>query len=199
MLATPFLMLINPRRAWSDTAAHPPASVFGALLYPIIFALLPAVAWYIGTTQVGWKVGDGEAVRMTADSAQIIAVLFYLTMVVSIAGIGYMIHWMSLTYGAESTIAKGMIIAGLTAMPLFVAGAVGFYPLLMIDLIVGVVALCYSIYVLYLGIPIVMKIPQDRGFLFSSAVVGVCMVIFMAIMGASVILWDTVAPPIFHD
>ncbi|MFT3930198.1 MAG: Yip1 family protein [Spongiibacteraceae bacterium] len=199
MLATPLLMLFNPRRAWNDTATHPPASPIAALIAPIIFALLPAIAWYFGTTQVGWKVGDGDPVRMTADSAQIIAVLFYLTMVASIAGIGYMIHWMSLTYGANSTIAKGMIIAGLTAMPLFIAGAVGFKPSLLIDLIIGVIALCYAVYLLYLGIPIVMKIPQDRGFLFSSAVVGVCMVIFMAIMGASVILWDTVAPPIFHD
>lgn len=199
MLATPLLMLINPRHTWNDTAAHPPTNPVAALIAPIIFALLPAVAWYFGTTQVGWKVGDGDPVRMTTDSAQIIAVLFYVTMIASITGIGYMIHWMSLTYGANSTIAKGMVIAGLTAMPLFVAGAVGFYPSLLIDLIVGVLALCYAVYLLYLGIPIVMKIPQDRGFLFSSAVVGVCMVIFMAIMGASVILWDTVAPPIFHD
>lgn len=198
-LFMPLFILFNPRRAWSETAAHPPAGVIHALLNPIIFALLPAVAWYIGTTQVGWKIGDGDPVRMTADSAQIIAVLFYLTMIASIAGIGYMIHWMSLTYGANSTMAKGMTIAGLTAMPLFIAGAVGFYPALLIDLIVGVIALCYAVYLLYLGIPIVMKIPQDRGFLFSSAVVGVCMVIFMAIMGASVILWDTIAPPIFHD
>lgn len=199
MLATPFLILFSPRRAWNETAAHPPQSPVAALLYPIIFALLPAIAWYIGTTQVGWKVGEGDPVRMTADSARIIAILFYATMVISIAAIGYMIHWMSLTYGAQSTIAKGTIIAGLTAMPLFIAGAVGFHPALMLDLIVGVIALCYAVYLLYIGIPIVMKIPQERGFLFSSAVVGVCMVIFMAIMGASVILWDTIAPPIFHD
>ncbi|HET8711061.1 MAG TPA: Yip1 family protein [Spongiibacteraceae bacterium] len=199
MLTTPFLMLFNPRRAWNETAAHPPHSVISAMLFPIIFSLLPAVAWYVGTTNVGWTVGAGEPVRMTVDSARIIAILFYFTMVASIAAIGYMIHWMSMTYGAQSSLAKGTIIAGLTAMPLFIAGAVGFHPALLIDLVVGVVALCYSVYLLYIGIPIVMKIPQERGFLFASAVVGVCMVIFMAIMGASVILWDTIAPPIFHD
>ena len=136
---------------------------------------------------------------MTANSAQIIAALFYATMVAAVAGIGYMIHWMALTYGAQSTVAKGIIIAGLTAMPLFIAGAVGFHPQLILDLIIGLVALCYSVYLLYIGIPIVMNIPQERGFLFSSAVIAVCMVIFIAIMGASVILWDSVAPPIFRD
>ncbi len=199
MLTTPFLMLFNPRRAWNQIAAHPPTNPVSALLLPLLLALLPTVAWYFGTTQVGWKVGDGDPVRMTADSAQIIAILFYVTMIASIAGIGCMIHWMSITYGADSSVAKGMVIAGVTATPLFLAGAVGFQPMLFVDLVVGVIALCYSVYVLYLGIPIVMKISQDRGFLFSSAVVGVCMVILMTIMGASVILWDTIAPPIFHD
>jgi hypothetical protein len=199
MLATPFLLLLSPRRAWSQTAAKPPTSPVLALLYPIIFALLPAFAWYIGTTRVGWQIGSGDTVRMTTDSAQIIAVLFYATMVVSVAVIGYMIHWMALTYGAQSTVAKGMVIAALTAMPLFIAGAVGFHPELMIDLIIGVIALCYAVYLLYIGIPIVMHIPQERGFLFSSAVIAVGMVIFIAIMGASVILWDSVAPPIFRD
>jgi hypothetical protein len=31
---------------------------------------------------------------------------------------------------------------------------------------------------------------QERGFLFASAVVAVCLVILIGIMGASVILWD---------
>lgn len=198
MLATPFLLLFNPRRGWSQLAANPPTSAALMLLYPIIFALLPAFAWYFGTTQVGWQVG-GDTVHLTSGSAQIIAILFYVTMVGSLAGIGYMIHWMALTYGAQSTIAKGIAIAGLTATPLFIAGAVGFHPSLMADLIIGVVALCYTVYLLYIGIPIVMQIPQERGFLFSSAVIAVGFVILIAIMGASVILWDSVAPPIFRD
>ena len=199
MWATPFLLLFTPRRAWLQTAEKPPKNPALVLLYPIIFSLLPAFAWYVGTTRIGWQVGSGDPVRMTATSAQIIAVLFYATMVLSVAGIGYMIHWMALTYGAQSTVAKGFVIAALTAMPLFIAGAVGFHPSLVIDMIVGVIALCYATYLLYIGIPIVMQIPQERGFLFSSAVIAVCMVIFIAIMGASVILWDSVAPPIFRD
>jgi len=53
-----------------------------------------------------------------------------------------------------------------------------------------VVAVGWSLYLLYVGIPAVMKVPQERGFLFASAVVAVCLVILIAIMGASVILWD---------
>jgi hypothetical protein len=52
---------------------------------------------------------------------------------------------------------------------------------------------------LYLGIPIVMQIPKERGFLFSSAVLAVCLVIIIVIMVGSVILWDFGAAPRFTD
>jgi hypothetical protein len=163
-------------------------------------AILPAVAWYYGTSQVGWTVGEhGETIKLTAQSARQICILFYLTMVACIAVIGWFIHWMADTYGAESTPAKGVVIAGLTATPLFIAGLVGFYPLLWVDLLVGVAAISWSVYLMYLGIPIVMKIPEERGFLFASAVLAISMVIMICLMVGSVIVWDFGAAPVFTD
>jgi len=44
-----------------------------------------------------------------------------------------------------------------------------------------------------------MGIPEERGFLFSSAVVGVAMVILICMMVGSVILWEYGAAPAFTD
>ena len=103
------------------------------------------------------------------------------------------------TYGADSSLTKGIVIAGLTATPLFIAGAVGFYPLLWLDMLVGVAAVSWAVYLMYLGIPIVMNIPEERGFLFSSAVLAIAMVILICLMVGSVILWDFGAAPAFTD
>ena len=92
-----------------------------------------------------------------------------------------------------------VVIAGLTATPLFLAGLVGFYPVLWLDMLVGVAAICWAVYLMYLGIPIIMNIPEERGFLFSSAVMGVSMVILICLMVGSVILWDFGAAPAFTD
>lgn len=193
-------LLVRPSSQWRTIANLPDGSFRTLLLYPCFLALLPAVAWYYGTSRVGWTVGDqGEAVKLTVESARQISVLFYLTMLGSIAVIGYFVHWMSDTYGAASTLTKGIVIAGLTCTPLFIAGLVGFYPLLWIDLLIGVLAVSWAVYLLYLGIPIVMKIPEERGFLFSSAVVGVALVILICIMVGSVIVWDFGAAPAFTD
>jgi hypothetical protein len=198
-MLTPIILLFRPQRGWQQLAAHVPRSIIAALIYPALFALLPTLAWYNGVTRVGWRIGADAPVRLTEASALPIVVLFYLSMVAAVAAIGCMLHWMAQTYGAASTPSKGIAISALTATPLFVAGAVGFYPLLLLDFIVGLGAICYAVYLLYLGIPIVMQIPKERGFLFASAVIAVCLVIFMMIMGGTVMLWDMGVTPVFTD
>jgi hypothetical protein len=193
-------LLFQPTTQWQKIAALSENSLRTLLLFPCVMAILPAVAWYYGTTQVGWTVGDGSSViKLTAESAKIICTLFYLGMLVCIAAIGYFIHWMAETYGAESSIVKGVIIAGFTATPMFIVGMIGFEPILWLDMLAGVASVCWSVYLMYLGIPIVMDIPKERGFLFSSAVLAIALVILICLMGGSVILWDLGAAPAFTD
>jgi len=200
MIQHTFGLLVKPSAQWRIVADLPESSFRTLILYPCFLAILPAVAWYYGTSQVGWTVGDHqEVIKLTAQSARQISILFYLAMLGSVAVIGYFVHWMAETYGAASTLTKGIVIVGLTSTPLFLAGLVGFYPLLWIDLLIGVAAVSWSVYLLYLGIPIVMDIPEERGFLFSSAVVGVALVILICMMVGSVILWDYGAAPAFTD
>jgi len=200
MIQHTFGLLTRPSAQWRTIADLPEDSFRTLLLYPCFLAILPAVAWYYGTSRVGWTVGDqGETIKLTVESARQITVLFYLAMLASVAVIGYFVHWMSDTYGANSSLTKGIVIVGLTSTPLFIAGLVGFYPVLWIDLLIGVAAVSWSVYLLYLGIPIVMGIPEERGFLFSSAVVGVTLVILICMMVGSVILWEYGAAPAFTD
>lgn len=200
MIQHAYGLLVRPSAQWRTIANLPDSSFRNLMLFPCLFAILPAVAWFYGTSRVGWTVGDsGDAIKLTVESARQITILFYIAMLGSVAVIGYFIHWMSETYGAASTLTKGIVIVGLTSTPLFLAGLVGFYPLLWIDLLIGVFAVSWSVYLLYLGIPIVMNIPEERGFLFSSAVVGVALVILICMMVGSVILWEYGAAPAFTD
>lgn len=193
-------ILTNPGSEWRKLAEFNEHNRVIYLLYPALWAILPAVAWYFGTTQVGWSVGDAEdTIKLTTQSATLISFLFYAAMVASIVVIGYFIHWMSDTYGADSTLSKGILIASFTATPLFLAGAVGFYPILWLDMLLGVAALSWSTYLLYTGIPIVMRIPETRGFLFASAIIAIALVILISLMVITVILWEWGAGPAFTD
>lgn len=192
-------LLVKPAAQWRSVAALPANSLNILVLYPCVMALLPAVAWYFGTSRVGWTVGDGPAIRLTVDSAMQLCILFYFAIVGCVVAVGYFIHWMADTFGAETSFVKGIVVAGLTVTPLFVFGLAGFYPLLWVDLLLGVVAVSWSVYLLYLGIPIMMNIPEERGFLFSTSVVAVGLVILVSLMVTTVILWDFGAGPAFTD
>lgn len=191
-------LLVQPRKQWQAIAAFSDQQFALYLLYPALLGLIPVVAWYFGTTYTGWEV-SGELTRLTAASAFKIAILFFFTQLVAIWIIGYFIHWMSKTYGAQTTAIKGMSLAGFMATPILVAGFIGFAPNFAIDMLIGIIAVCYAVYLMYIGIPIVFDMPEERGFLYASAMVGVALVIVITVMCASVILWDMGFAPEFTD
>lgn len=155
----------------------------------LLLALIPVAAGYIGTTMVGWQVTSREVHRLSPDSALQIAILFYITILVAVFTIGKLIHWMGQTYGSKQPLSQCIALAAYTATPLFLIGVMLLYPLLWLNLLLGLPALAYSVYLLYSGVPIMMGITKERGFLFSSAVLAVGLVILVGVLAASVILW----------
>lgn len=199
MLNNPFAFLFSPDAQWQKVASATLNQQRTAAIYVALFAILPCVAWYYGTTEIGWRVGEGDPVRLTPDSAIRLVCAFYAAIMLALAGIGAAIHWMAGTYGSIASFTRGYAIAVYSATPLLVAGTFGFYPLLWLDMALGIAAVSWSVYLLYKGIPIVMGVPPERGFLYASAVIAVCLVFLMAMMGATVILWDMGFMPEFHD
>jgi cytochrome c biogenesis protein CcdA len=163
----------------------------------LLLALIPAAAGYIGTTMVGWQVTSREVQRLTPDSALQIAILFYITILVAVFTIGMLIHWMGQTYGSKQPLSQCIALAAYTATPLFLIGVMLLYPLLWLNLLLGLPALAYSVYLLYSGVPVMMGVTKERGFLFSSAVLAVGLVILVGVLAASVILWGVGLGPVF--
>ena len=81
----------------------------------MLLALVPAVSGFIGTTQIGWQIGAGAPVKLTTESALLIAVLYYLAMLVAVASVGWAIHWMSRTYGSEQSFSELVELCSPTA------------------------------------------------------------------------------------
>ena len=162
----------------------------------LLLAAIPAVAGYIGTTQVGWQIGAREVNRLTPDSALTIAILFYFTMLVAVFTVGKLIQWMGQTYGSKQGLQVSIALAAYTATPLFLIGIMLLYPVLWLNLLLGLPALAYTVYLLYTGVPIMMGISRERGFLFASAVLAVGLVMLVGVLAATVILWGAGVGPV---
>lgn len=192
-------IMFAPRSAWEAIRDQDDSMLMTYVKFVIPICLIPAVAWYFGSVEVGWQVGE-RVIRLTPRSAMEIMLLFYLAMLVGTGFLGFMLHWMSETYEAgESTPDKGVKIAAYTLAPMFLCGATGFYPMLWLDMILGCLAAGYAVYLLYIGVPIVLRIPEEKGFLYASAMVAVGLVGCAAMLTATVILWEMGAMPVFTD
>jgi hypothetical protein len=86
-------------------------------------------------------------------------------------------------------LAQCVTLAAFTAVPLLLLGVLQAYPVLLINFLVGLVALAYTVYLLYSGVPVMMGISKERGFLFSSAVLTFGLVSLVAMLAITVILW----------
>jgi hypothetical protein len=190
-------LFINPKREWE--AIRDDECTIGKCyaIHVLILAAIPAISGFIGTTQFGWQIGAGDPVKLTVQSAGLIAVIYYLAMLVGVYSLGWMIHWMGETYDAKVQLSQCVVLAAYTATPLFLIGLMELYPVLWINMVLGIPALAYTVYLLYSGVPIMMGISEDRGFLFSSAVLAVGLVAFVALRAVTAILWGMGLEPQF--
>lgn len=192
-------ILMRPHAEWARIRDRNDSILGHYFKYLIWIAILPPIAWWYGASQIGWEL-SGREIRLTSESAAQIMGLFYVTILLSVAFLGYMIHWMARTYDARNDdIAHGIGVAAYMCAPMFLVGLTGFFPNLWLDMLLGTLAAAYTIYLLYIGIPIVYDMPKERGFLFASATVAVGLVLMVALMTATVILWEMGAAPVFTD
>lgn len=182
-------MFAHPKKEW-ETIRDERGSVGTCFFkHVMLLAAIPPIAGFIGTTQFGWQIGAGAPIKLTVESALWIAIAYYFSMLVAVATVGWTIQWMSKTYGAEQSMGQSIAVAAYTATPLFLIGIMEIYPVLWLNFIIGLPALAYSVYLLYAGVPIVMEIPPERGFLFSSAILAFGLVALVAMLAITAALW----------
>lgn len=183
-------LFTHPDQEWQDIRGEQEQSIGHLYLtHTLILAAIPVVSAYIGTTQTGWVIGSHAPVMLTHESAIWMTIMSYIAMLAGVAVMGGFIHWMARTYDAHPSLARCIAFATYTATPLFIGGLAALYPHMWLGMMVGTAAICYTVYLLYVGLPTFMNIPADEGFMFSSSVLAVGLVVLVAIMTFTVVLW----------
>ena len=190
-----FGLLIQPVRQWQKLKDEDPSVT--KLLFPIILlAAIPPVAGYFGTTTQGWRIGAGDPVMLEPGSALLLSILYFLAILAAIFSVALMIKWMGQTYGADQPFSRCLTLAVFIPMPLLLIGIAQLYPVFWLNLVIAFPALAYSVMLLYIGIPVLMEIPKERGFMFSTAILGFGMVGLVGMLVVTVLLWGVGLEPI---
>ena len=183
-------LFTHPQQEWKEISDTEESVSHLYFAHVLLLALIPPVSMFIGTTKVGWTIGNGAPVMLTQSSAMTMSVLTYLALLAGVGVIGAFIDWMSRTYDSTPGLARCIVFSAYTATPLFVAGLCALYPNVVLIMLVGIVAVFYTVYLLYSGLPIFMKIPEDEGFVYASSILTIGLVMFVALMAITVLIWS---------
>ncbi|TKB49855.1 YIP1 family protein [Ferrimonas sediminicola] len=179
----------HPRQEWqSIEQTH--EGVGASLAHILIIALIPTICGFFASSYIGWSIGAGDPIKLTQGSAAKMAVAMYAALIAGVFLLAYLAHWMAKTFGAKPSFTQAIELSAYTATPLFMVGFATLYPELWFVMLVGLAGIAYSVYLLYSGVPIIMNIPEERGFIYASSLVTCGLVLLVAILASSVILWN---------
>lgn len=178
----------HPREEWKSIDQRHESMTF-ALSHILIIALIPCAAAYYASAELGWSIGAREATYLTPSSALTLAVAMYLGIIIAAFALAYLIHWMAKTFGAAPTFTQSMELAAYTATPAIMSGVAALYPELWFVTMAFLAGVAYSVYLLYSGVPILMHIPEERGFIYASSVVTAGLIMLVVLMVTSAMVW----------
>ena len=149
---------LNPAATWPviEAETHDAKSLY--VPYLLILAAIPAICTFIGMSIIGIG-GFGFSMRIPFGSGLAMMVTTYILSLVMTYGMGWLISALAPTFGGQSNMIQGLKIAVFGATPMMLAGVFNILPALSI---VGLLAALYSLYVMYLGLPVLMKNPKEK-------------------------------------
>ncbi|WP_018691807.1 Yip1 family protein [Algicola sagamiensis] len=186
----------HPKEEWHTIDARHESFKY-SMSHILIIALIPSLCGYYSAAHIGWQLTDtSEVITLPATNAAWLAVAMYFALIVGVFMLAYLAYWMAHTFGAEPTFTQTLELAAYTATPIFMSGFAALYPELWFITLVGCVGVAYSVYLLYTGVPILMHIPDDRGFIYASSVVTCGLILLVCILAATAILWTSGLGPV---
>ena len=174
-------ILLTPSAEW-ERIEREPATIGGLFTgYVCILAAIPAVAGLIGGQLFGVGI-PGLSVKPGLAFGITSAVMGYVGALLAVFILGMVIDALAPSFGAEKNRVQAFKVAAYSYTASWVAGVLGLVPALGILMLL---AALYGCFLLYLGLPRVMKAPADKapGYAIVTIIVAVVVsiVIWMAI------------------
>lgn len=160
-------MALSPAQEWQAIAREPIELVPAFTRYVMILAAIPAVAGFLLMLLAGFLVLGIKAL-----------IVGYVMTLIGVFVNAKIVEILAPKFGGPQDADAALKLAVFAPTVAWVAGAA-----LIIPILGGIVALAggiYSLYALYLGVPIVMRVPQERALTFTLAVIGVAIVVNIA-------------------
>lgn len=167
-------ILLRPRQEWPviDKEEATVSGLYQGYAGPL--AAIGPIASVIGLTVFGVPI---LGIRPSLTSSIVSAVIGWVLALVGLYVFALIIDYLAPNFGGTRSQIQAFKVATYSSTAQWVAGIFQLVPALSILGIVGL----YSVYLLYLGVPVLMRVPQERATTYVVAVIVVGIVIALVI------------------
>jgi len=168
-------ILLNPKAEWPVIEREPGDAGFLFTNYVAILAAIPAVCGFVGVSIVGVA-----GYRVGIFSGLFSAIVGYIMAFVGVYVVALIIDALAPSFNGQKNFANALKLVVYSSTAAWLGGVFSLIPALSI---LGVLCGLYSLYLLYLGIPVLMKSPDDKSLVYTIVAV-VCAIVVYIIIGA---------------
>lgn len=170
-------IILDPKNEWDRIAAEGGdiASIYMSWAIPL--AAIPAIAGFLGATLIGLPTPGMGVIRLGFVEAAVAGVLQFAAGLALLYVVAIIIDRIVPTFGGRSDMTAAFKTAAYAWTPAWLAGFFAVIPALGFFAVLGL----YSVYLLYLGLPRVMGVPQDKALVCTIVVILISTMLVFAI------------------
>jgi len=167
-------ILLSPRTEWPVIEAEPAtvASLYTGYIVPL--AAIPAICQAIGMSMIGITIPFvGTHYRTPIVTAITSAVVMYVFSLIAVFIVALIVNGLAPTFGGTKNQVQALKVVAYSYTASWIGGILSLVPAISI---IGVLFGLYSLYLLFLGLPVLMKSPPDKSVGYTVVVV-ICTII----------------------
>jgi hypothetical protein len=170
-------IILKPAEEWRVIEGESGNVQYLFVNYVAILALIPLVCGVIGTSLVGVSLPGGGTLRVGFGVSLVTMIVLYLLTFVIVYVLALIIDGLSSRFGGQPHFENALKLSVYSYTPFWLAGIFALHPSLSFLGILGL----YGFYLLYVGVPVLMKVPRERALIYCIAVVACGIVIWFLV------------------
>jgi hypothetical protein len=161
-------ILLDPKATWPKIEAEAASVQSIYLPYVVALAAISALAGFVGRSLVGIG-GFGMSFRVPIVSGLINMVVGFVLALVMVFVLALIADALAPTFGGQKNQVNALKLIGYGSTAGFLGGVFAIIPSASI---LGLLAALYSIYLVYVGLPVLMKCAQDKALAYTAVLMG---------------------------
>jgi len=177
-------ILLKPKDTWAQIDAE--SATVGSIYkeYLIILAAIPALAMFIGTSFIGVGI-FGFSYHVPVVPGIVAMIMRYVLSLVIAYVMALIVDALAPSFGGTKNTLNAFKVVAFASTAAYVAGVLNILPSLSM---LGLLAGLYSAYLVYLGLPVLMKCPEDKAIGYTAVVIviGIVTSVVMGLVAGAV-------------